>query len=69
MWLTLYRMRFVPLIANDGEGLGMFAYMAVVFVLEIIFGILASTIATAMVLQREYSADAGAQPSSSVLIK
>lgn len=45
---------------NDGEGLGTFAYIGVVFVLEMIFGILASTIVMWFSRQREYSADAGA---------
>ncbi len=44
---------------EEGEGLGPFAYMAVVFILEMIFGILASTIVMWFSRQREYRADAG----------
>lgn len=43
---------------NNG-GLGFFAYMGVVFVLEIVLGILASIIAMWFSRQREYRADAG----------
>jgi len=43
-----------------GEGLGFFAYMAVVFVLELLLGMLASPIVAWFSRQREYSADAGA---------
>jgi len=44
---------------GEGRGLGMFAYMGVVFVLEIVLGILASIIAMWFSRQREYRADAG----------
>lgn len=44
---------------EEGEGLGFFAYMAVVFVLEMILGVLASIIAMWFSRQREYRADAG----------
>ena len=44
---------------DDGEGLGIFAYMAVVFVLEIFFGLIASVIVMWFSRQREYRADAG----------
>ncbi|WP_199608593.1 protease HtpX [Flocculibacter collagenilyticus] len=45
---------------DEGEGLGTFAYMGVVIVLEIIFGILASIIVMWFSRKREYAADAGA---------
>ena len=44
---------------NDSEGLGTFAYIATVFVLEMIFGVLASLIVMWFSRQREYRADAG----------
>ena len=44
---------------EEGNGLGFFAYMAVVFVLEMILGVLASIIAMWFSRQREYRADAG----------
>lgn len=44
---------------DEGEGLGFFAYMATVFVLEIIFGLAASIIVMWFSRQREYRADAG----------
>jgi heat shock protein HtpX len=44
---------------EDSQGLGFFAYIAVVFVLEIVLGILASIIAMWFSRQREYRADAG----------
>ena len=47
---------------DDGGGLGFFGYMAVVFVLEIVFGIAASIIVAWFSRWREYRADAaGAQ--------
>ncbi len=45
---------------DNAEGLGFFAYMAVVFVLEMLFGFLASFIVMWFSRQREYRADAGA---------
>ena len=47
---------------RDGEGgaaIGWFAHMMIVFVLEIIFGILASVVVLAFSRWREYRADAG----------
>lgn len=44
---------------DDGEGLGMFAYMGVVFVLEMCLGILASTIVAYFSRVREFKADEG----------
>lgn len=44
---------------EEGEGLGMFAYMAVVFVLDMLFGILASIIVAYFSRIREYKADEG----------
>lgn len=44
---------------EEGQGLGFFAYMGVVFVLEMILGVLASIIAMWFSRQREYRADAG----------
>ncbi|GAA0346122.1 protease HtpX [Bowmanella denitrificans] len=44
---------------NSGGGLGGLAYFAVVFVLEIVFGILASIIVMGFSRYREYRADAG----------
>ncbi|WP_432453183.1 MULTISPECIES: protease HtpX [unclassified Agarivorans] len=44
---------------QNGQGLGMFAYMATVFVLEMVFGILASVIVMWFSRQREYRADEG----------
>lgn len=44
---------------ENGQGLGFFAYIAVVFVLEMILGVLASIIAMWFSRQREYRADAG----------
>lgn len=44
---------------DEGEGLGMFAYMAVVFVLDILFGILASFVVAYFSRLREFKADAG----------
>lgn len=44
---------------GEGQGLGFFAYIAVVFVLEMILGVLASIIAMWFSRQREYRADAG----------
>lgn len=45
---------------EEGQnGLGMIGYMATVFVLEMVFGILASTIVAWFSRQREYRADAG----------
>jgi heat shock protein HtpX len=43
---------------DDGEGMGMFARIAVTFVFEMIFGILASIIVMWFSRQREYRADA-----------
>jgi len=45
---------------EEGEGLGFFGYIAVVFVLELILGFFASTIVAWFSRKREYSADAGA---------
>lgn len=45
---------------EEGEGLGMFAYMAVVFVLDMLFGILASIIVAYFSRIREFKADEGA---------
>ncbi|WP_426416848.1 protease HtpX [Aestuariirhabdus sp. LZHN29] len=44
---------------EDGQGLGMFAYMGVVFVLEMLFGILASVVVAYFSRQREFKADIG----------
>jgi heat shock protein HtpX len=44
---------------EEGGGLGFFAYMGVVIVLELIFGILASIIVMWFSRQREFRADAG----------
>ena len=44
---------------EEGAGMGGLAYMATVFVLEMIFGILASIIVMWFSLQREFRADAG----------
>lgn len=44
---------------EEGSGLGMFAYMAVVFVLEAILGVGASIIVAWFSRQREYRADEG----------
>lgn len=43
---------------EEGQGLGFFAYIAVVFVLEMILGVLASIIQMWFSRQREYRADA-----------
>lgn len=51
---------FVSSNDEEGEGLGMFAYMAVVFVLDMLFGILASIIVAYFSRIREYRADEGA---------
>lgn len=51
---------FVSSNDEEGEGLGMFAYMAVVFVLDMLFGILASIIVAYFSRIREYKADEGA---------
>ena len=51
---------FVSSNDEEGEGLGMFAYMAVVFVLDMLFGILASIIVAYFSRVREYRADEGA---------
>lgn len=45
---------------EEGEGLGTFAYFGVVIALELILGILASTIVMWFSRQREFHADAGA---------
>jgi len=45
---------------NQGGGLGGFAYYGIVIVLEIVFGILASTIVMWFSRQREFKADKGA---------
>jgi heat shock protein HtpX len=45
--------------SDDGRGLGMFAYMGVVFVLEMCLGIVASIIVAWFSRQREYRADVG----------
>ncbi|ROS01173.1 heat shock protein [Sinobacterium caligoides] len=50
---------FVASNNDDGEGLGMFAYMAVVFVLEMCLGVLASIIVAWFSRQREFKADTG----------
>ncbi|BDM63999.1 protease HtpX [Shewanella sp. NFH-SH190041] len=50
---------FVSSNDEDGEGLGTIAYMAVVFVLDIIFGILASFVVAYFSRIREYRADEG----------
>lgn len=50
---------FVASNDEEGEGLGMFAYMAVVFVLDMLFGILASIIVAYFSRIREYRADEG----------
>ncbi|WP_427981864.1 protease HtpX [Agarivorans sp.] len=44
---------------ENGQGMGTFAYMATVFVLEMVFGILASIIVMWFSRQREYRADEG----------
>ena len=44
---------------DDGGHIGGFSYMITVFVLEVIFGIIASTIVMAFSRWREYRADAG----------
>lgn len=44
---------------NNSQGLGFFSYLAVVMVLEMVFGVLASIIAMWFSRQREYRADAG----------
>jgi heat shock protein HtpX len=51
---------FVSSNDEEGEGLGMFAYMAVVFVLDMLFGILASIIVAYFSRIREFKADEGA---------
>ncbi|NMH64280.1 protease HtpX [Shewanella salipaludis] len=51
---------FVASNDEEGEGLGMFAYMAVVFVLDMLLGILASIIVAYFSRVREFKADAGA---------
>ncbi len=51
---------FVSSNDEEGEGMGFFAYMAVVFVLDMLLGILASTIVAYFSRIREYKADAGA---------
>lgn len=51
---------FVSSNDEEGAGLGMFAYMAVVFVLDMLFGILASIIVAYFSRVREYKADEGA---------
>lgn len=50
---------FVASNDEEGEGLGMFAYMAVVFVMDMLFGILASMIVAYFSRVREFKADAG----------
>ncbi|CAH0992579.1 Protease HtpX [Sinobacterium norvegicum] len=45
--------------SDDGKGLGMIAYMGVVFVLEMCLGIVASIIVAWFSRQREYRADVG----------
>jgi len=45
---------------EEGGGLGFFAYLAVVWVAEIVFGLLASIVAMWFSRQREYRADSGA---------
>lgn len=44
---------------RNGQGLGFFGYIAVVMVLEIIFGLLASVVVHWFSRRREYAADAG----------
>lgn len=44
---------------DEGQGLGMFAHMAVVFVLEILFGMVAGIVLCWFSRQREFRADAG----------
>ncbi|WP_211824308.1 protease HtpX [Kistimonas asteriae] len=44
---------------EDGQGLGGFAYMGIVMVLEMVFGVLASVIVMWFSRQREYRADTG----------
>lgn len=44
---------------GEGQGLGFFAYIAVVFVLEMVLGVLASIIAMWFSRQREFRADTG----------
>ncbi|RLV59685.1 protease HtpX [Parashewanella curva] len=51
---------FVASDDEEGEGMGFFAYMAVVFVLDMILGILASTIVAYFSRIREFKADEGA---------
>ncbi len=51
---------FVSSNDEEGEGMGFFAYMAVVFVLDMLLGFLASTIVAYFSRIREYKADAGA---------
>ncbi|MDO6618202.1 MULTISPECIES: protease HtpX [unclassified Shewanella] len=51
---------FVASNDEEGEGLGMFAYMAVVFVLDMLFGILASMVVAYFSRIREFKADEGA---------
>ncbi|MDB2385928.1 protease HtpX [Shewanella sp.] len=50
---------FVSSNDEEGEGLGMFAYMGVVFVLDMLFGILASIVVAYFSRIREYKADEG----------
>jgi heat shock protein HtpX len=51
---------FVSSNDEEGQGLGMFAYMGVVFVLDMLFGILASIIVAYFSRIREFKADEGA---------
>jgi heat shock protein HtpX len=51
---------FVASNDEEGEGLGMIAYMATVFVLDMLFGILASIIVAYFSRIREFKADEGA---------
>jgi len=51
---------FVSSNDEEGEGLGFFAYMGVVFVLDMLFGILASMIVAYFSRIREFKADEGA---------
>ena len=44
---------------DDGEGLGMFAYYAVVSLLQIVFGLLTMPVVAAFSRAREFKADAG----------
>ena len=44
---------------DDGEGLGYFAYFAVVSILQIVFGLLTMPVVAAFSRAREYKADAG----------